>query len=138
MNSAPSQGRKRVVVIEDDEDFITLVEMILATEDVEIRPYLTGRAGLEAVRTLLPDAVLLDVMLPDLNGWEVFLQLRQEPATADIPVIILTSHSTCHDRTFGLQVAQVHDYITKPCLPSRLRASVRSALAKSAPAPAAG
>jgi DNA-binding response OmpR family regulator len=119
---------RRVVVIEDDPDFRDLVRMMLATSEVDLITADTGRAGLEAVRRHQPRLVILDLMLPDMSGWEVFMAMRAEAATAEIPVIILSSVGTRHDRSFGLQVAQVHDYLTKPCLPSRLRASVAAAL----------
>jgi CheY-like chemotaxis protein len=134
MTPAVPPGNKKVVVIDDDEDFLALVLMILAGEGVEIIPCSSGLAGLEAIRSRRPAAVVLDLMLPDVNGWEIFMQMKQDPALENTPVIILTSHSTRPDRTFGLQVAQVHDFITKPCLPSRLRESVASALAKTAAA----
>ena len=130
MNSSGPNGGKKVVIVEDDEDFLTLVQMILAPDGLELITCSAGGPGLAAIRAKKPDAVILDLMLPDINGWEVFMQMKQDPAIAHIPVIILTSHSTRHDRTFGLQVAQVHDFITKPCLPSRLRASVASAVNK--------
>ena len=76
-----------------------------------------------------PSLVILDLGLPDMNGWEVFMAMRQEPESARIPVIILSSEGTRVDRSFGLQIAQVHDYLVKPCLPSRLRQSVVTALA---------
>jgi len=123
-----SPARKKIVVVEDDEDFLMLVNMMLADENLEVIPALDGEAGLEAIRTCRPDVVILDLILPDMNGWEVFMQMRNEAASRAIPVIILTNQGTRHDRTFSLHVAQVHDYLTKPCLPSQLRHSVASAL----------
>jgi DNA-binding response OmpR family regulator len=121
-------SQKRVVVVEDDDDFRTLVLLMLAGANLDLVAAATGQAGLEAIRAHPPDLVILDLMLPDMSGWDVFIAMRQAPPTADIPVIILSSVGTRHDRSFGMQVAQVHDYVTKPCLPSRLRASVASAL----------
>jgi len=120
--------KKKVVVVEDDDDFRALVALMLADSNLELIPAATGQAGLAAILTRQPDLVILDLMLPDMSGWDVFIAMRAEPASAAIPVIILSSVGTRHDRSFGLQVAQVHDYVTKPCLPSRLRASVASAL----------
>lgn len=120
--------KKKVVVVEDDDDFRALVALMLADPHLELIPTASGQAGLDAIRDQRPDLVILDLMLPDMSGWDVFIAMRAEPASADIPVIILSSVGTRHDRSFGLQVAQVHDYVTKPCLPSRLRASVASAL----------
>ncbi len=121
-------GKKKIVVIEDDEDFLVLVKLILADEALEIIPALDGVEGLEAVRAHLPNLVLLDLVLPDFNGWEVFVQMHADPALANIPVIIVTCQGTRYDRTFGLHIARVHDYLMKPFLPSQLRSSVASAL----------
>jgi DNA-binding response OmpR family regulator len=117
-----------IVVIEDDEDFLTLVNMMLAEDQITIVGALNGRDGLDAIRTHRPDLVILDLMLPDMNGWEVFMKMRDDPASRETPVIILSVQGTRHDKTFGLHVARVHDYLTKPCLPSQLRQSVASAL----------
>jgi DNA-binding response OmpR family regulator len=136
---------KTVVVIEDDEDFLGLVKMMLAETGLQIVPALGGREGLEAIRQYQPDLVILDLVLPDISGWEVFMQLRADPTASDTPVIILTNQGTRVDRNFGLRVAHVHDFLMKPCLPSQLRQSVASALqgrertaAKTEPEPAEG
>jgi DNA-binding response OmpR family regulator len=121
---------KKVVVVEDDSDFQVLIEMMLSAPGaapLEVIPAATGRGGLEAVRRHRPDVVILDLRLPDMHGWEVFMRLREELGEG-MPVIILSSEGTRHDRTFGTHVARVHDYLTKPCMPSRLRRSVETAL----------
>lgn len=129
MTTARPNGRlKKIVVIEDDDDFRALVQLMLDRDRFELISAGTGQSGLEAVRLHQPDLVILDLMLPDMSGWEVFMSMRAAPASAQVPVIILSSAGTRHDRSFGLQVAQVHDYLVKPCLPSRLRASVAAAL----------
>ena len=115
------------MIVEDDADFRTLVRMMLGG-DLEMIAVDEGGAAMDAIREHRPDLVILDLMLPDMNGWEIFMAMRNEPASANIPVIILSCIGTRHDRSFGLQVARVHDYLVKPCLPSRLRASVASAL----------
>ena len=121
-------NRQTVVVIEDDEDFLGLVKLMLADTGLQIVPALGGREGLDAIRQVQPDLVILDLVLPDLSGWEVFMQMRAVPATSETPVIILTNQGTRVDRNFGLRVAHVHDFLMKPCLPSQLRQSVVSAL----------
>ncbi len=121
-------AKQKVMLVEDDADFRTLVRMILGG-DLEIISVGEGTGAMDAIRQHQPDLVILDLMLPDMNGWEIFMAMRQEAASATIPVIILSCVGTRHDRSFGLQVARVHDYLLKPCLPSRLRASVASALA---------
>lgn len=120
--------KKRIVLVEDDEDFVALVRMILGNGDVDIISATNGVRGLEAIRLHHPDLVILDLMLPDMHGWEVYMRMRSEAETQATPVIILTSQGTRHDRNFSLQVAHVHDYLMKPCLPSQLRQSVASAL----------
>ena len=129
-------GRKLVVLVDDDPDFGALVRMMLAGRDLDLITVEAGAAALAAIRAHQPDLVILDLMLPDMNGWEVFMAMRAEPVSAPIPVIILSCVGTRHDRSFGLQVARVNDYLVKPCLPSRLRASVEAALAHGADAPA--
>jgi DNA-binding response OmpR family regulator len=125
---SPNGHKKKIVVIEDDSDFRALVHLMLDQNRFELIGAENGQGGLEAIRAHQPDLVILDLMLPDMSGWEVFMAMRDAPASAAIPVIILSSAGTRHDRSFSLQVAQVHDYLVKPCLPSRLRASVASAL----------
>ena len=126
--------KKKVVIVEDDADFRTLVRMMLAGDDLEIIAIADGTGAMDAIRQHRPDLVILDLMLPDMNGWEIFMAMRDEAESANIPVIILSCVGTRHDRSFGLQVARVHDYLVKPCLPSRLRASVAAALNNEAPA----
>jgi twitching motility two-component system response regulator PilG len=123
--------KKTVLVVEDDDDFRWLVVQMLVDlrqGEVEVIGMADGRSALEAIAARPPDLVILDLGLPDMNGWEVYMTMRQAPRTAQVPVIILSSGGTRIDRSFGLQVAQVHDYLVKPCLPSRLRQSVEAAL----------
>lgn len=134
MLSLPDYHKKKtIVVVEDDDDFRWLVLKMLASVEngaVELIGAADGRTAISTIQTCAPDLVILDLGLPDMNGWEVFMAMRQEPNSARIPVIILSSEGTRIDRSFGLQVAQVHDYLVKPCLPSRLRQSVENALAE--------
>ena len=126
-----ASDRKTIVVVEDDEDFLALVKMMLADDQTEIASALEGREGLELIRQRQPDLVILDLVLPDISGWEVFLQMRADAATTETPVIILTNQGTRVDRNFSLRVARIHDFLIKPCLPSQLRQSVASALRNS-------
>jgi DNA-binding response OmpR family regulator len=120
--------KKKIVVVEDDEDFIALIRMMLSNPQFEIIAATNGARGLEAIQRQHPDLVILDLMLPDMHGWEIYMRLQGDKETQQIPVIILTSQGTRHDRNFSLQVAHVHDYLMKPCLPSQLRQSVTAAL----------
>jgi DNA-binding response OmpR family regulator len=128
MNTADTPVRKKVVLVDDDVDFCDLVRMMLAGSDLDVVTVADGTTAMTAIREHQPDLVILDLMLPDMNGWEIFIAMRAEADYAPIPVIILSCVGTRHDKSFGLQVARVHDYLVKPCLPSRLRASVAAAL----------
>ena len=128
MMNADTPVRKKVVLVDDDVDFCDLVRMMLAGGDLDLVAVEDGTAAMAAIREHRPDLVILDLMLPDMNGWEIFMAMRAEADYAPIPVIILSCVGTRHDKSFGLQVARVHDYLVKPCLPSRLRASVAAAL----------
>jgi two-component system, OmpR family, response regulator VicR len=120
---------KKIVVVEADEDFLHLIPVILADCGAELVLARTGRNGLSVIRDCRPDLVILDLTLPDMNGWEVFIQLRDTPPGESVlPVIILADEGTRFDRTFSLQVAQVQDYLMKPFLPSQLQESVAEAL----------
>ncbi len=130
MNKNPNGKKPKVVLcIEDDQDFLDLMKLMLSDEEVEVIPANGGKAGLEAVEKQTPDVVLLDLMMPDMHGWEVFMKLKADERFRKIPVIVVTALATRYDRTFGLRVAGVDDYITKPFMPSRLRQSVQQALA---------
>jgi two-component system alkaline phosphatase synthesis response regulator PhoP len=120
---------KTVVCIEDDPEFLGLMQIMLNDANVNFVPAYGGEAGLEAVREHQPDLVLLDLMMPDMNGWDVCMRMRSDEALRDIPVIVITALATRYDRLYGERVAKVADYITKPFIPSQLRASVAAALA---------
>jgi len=124
---------KKIVVVEADEDFLHLIRMTLADCGAELLSAGSGQEGLALIVASQPDAIILDLALPDMNGWEVFIQFRDHALTEPVPpVIILADEGTRLDRTFSLQVAQVHDYQMKPFLPSQLRRSVADALRVSA------
>ncbi|MBI4771926.1 MAG: response regulator [Chloroflexi bacterium] len=121
--------RKVILCIEDDQDFIDLMQLMLNDDNTEVVPAVGGEAGLLSMEKVEPDLVLLDLMMPDMHGWEVFMKLKADERFKKIPVIVVTALATRYDRTFGLRVAGVNDYITKPFMPSRLRQSVSQALA---------
>ncbi len=124
---------QKIVVVEADEDVLHLIQMTLADCGAEVLSAGSGNDGLALINASRPSAVIIDLALPDMNGWEIFIQLR-DCAWAKVapPVIILADQGTRLDRTFSLQVAQVHDYQVKPFLPSQLRKSVMEALRLSA------
>lgn len=115
---------KRILCIEDETDMIELIRLILQRRGFEIQGAAGGQEGLRKVREWLPDLVLLDLMMPDMDGWEVYQQMKAEEATRDIPVIVVTAKAQNIDKVLGLHIAKVDDYVAKPFSPSELLESV--------------
>ena len=117
----------RVLVVDDDAPIRLLCRVNLEAEKMEVIEAADGPSGLEKARSERPDVVLLDVMLPRMDGWEVAEQLLDDPATADIPIIFLTARAEFGDRARGLEIGGV-DYVTKPFNPIGLAALIRELL----------
>ena len=107
---------------------IDLIRLILKRRNYTVQGAEGGQAGLQAVRESLPDLVLLDLMMPDMDGWDVYQQLKADQSTSQIPVIIVTARAQSIDRILGLQIAKVDDYIVKPFSPRQLLESVERVL----------
>lgn len=120
----------RVVCIEDESEMIDLVSMILSREGYEVVGATSGLQGLQVVEDVQPGLVLLDLMMPDLDGWEVYQRLKSNPKTTDLPIIVITARAQSIDKILGLHIAKVDDYITKPFAPAELLASVQKVLSK--------
>lgn len=114
----------KVVCVEDEREMIDLVQLILTRRGYEVHGALGGREGLALIEAVQPDLVLLDLMMPDMDGWEVYQQMKANEAMKDIPVIIVTAKAQSIDKVLGLHIAKVDDYITKPFGPSELLESV--------------
>ncbi|MFP3853865.1 MAG: response regulator transcription factor [Anaerolineales bacterium] len=121
---------KRVVCIEDEPEMIDLVRLILGRKGFNVIGANGGVEGLETVRREDPDLVLLDLMMPDMDGWEVYQQMKADPALRDIPVVVVTAKAQSIDKVLGLHIAKVDDYITKPFGPQELLESVEKILAE--------
>jgi two-component system, OmpR family, response regulator VicR len=119
---------KRVVCIEDEPEMIDLVKLILSRKGYHVVGAIGGREGLEAIQRELPDLVLLDLMMPDMDGWEVYQKMKAEKDTRAIPVIVVTAKAQNIDKVLGLHIAKVDDYITKPFGPQELLESVDKVL----------
>jgi CheY-like chemotaxis protein len=119
---------KRVVCIEDEPEMIDLVRLILGRKGFNVIGANGGIEGLETVRRMRPDLVLLDLMMPDMDGWEVYQQIKADPALRDIPVVVVTAKAQSIDKVLGLHIAKVDDYITKPFGPQELLESVEKIL----------
>lgn len=119
--------RQKVLVIDDSASILALVRARLSDEAIEIVTAADGTAGLEAARAQSPDAILLDVDMPELNGFEVCRRLKGDLLTMNIPIIFLTGASSTEEKIRGIELGAI-DYVTKPFDPAELRARVRGAL----------
>jgi two-component system response regulator VicR len=123
--------KKRVLCIEDHEEMIELIRLILGRHGFEVQGAVGGREGLKAMLKDPPDLVLLDLMMPDMDGWEVYRQIKARDELKDIPVVAVTAKAQGIDRVLGLHIAGMDDFITKPFGPKDLIASVERVLSLS-------
>jgi two-component system response regulator VicR len=123
-----AEDKKVVVCVEDEPEMIDLVKLILGRKGFELVGAVGGREGLETVRQLKPDLVLLDLMMPDMDGWEVYQKMKTDEDLKDIPVIVVTAKAQSIDKVLGLHIAKVEDYVTKPFGPQELLQAVNKVL----------
>ena len=126
------QRRGRVLVVEDEPDVAELIRYNLVKEGWEVIIVGSGADALKRVRDARPDVVLLDIMVPQLNGWEVCRRLKEDPDTRAIPVIMVTGRVEEGDKVLGFELG-ADDYVTKPFGIKELMA--RATRAPSAPRP---
>ena len=119
---------KSILCIEDEPEMIDLIRLILGRRGFEVKGAAGGVEGLKIIRQELPDLVLLDLMMPDMDGWEVYQQMKADEKTKRIPVIVVTAKAQSIDKVLGLHIAKVDDYITKPFSPQDLMNSVDKVL----------
>jgi len=124
-----SEEIKRVVCIEDEQEMIELVRLILSRQNIEVIGAMGGQEGLDKIEDIRPDLVLLDLMMPEMDGWEVYQKMKASETMRDIPVIVVTAKAQSIDRVLGLHIARVDDYITKPFGPQELLESVQKTIA---------
>ncbi len=109
---------KHILCIEDEPEMIDLIRLILGRRGFKVSGAAGGKEGLQAVREELPDLVLLDLMMPDMDGWEVYQQMKSDESTRDIPVIVVTARAQSIDKVLGIHIAKVDDYIAKAVQPA--------------------
>lgn len=115
---------KKILCIEDEPEMIDLIRLILGRRGFEVHGAAGGLEGIKMIREMLPDLILLDLMMPDMDGWEVYQQMKADASTRDIPVIVVTAKAQNIDKVLGLHIAKVDDYIAKPFSPQELMDSV--------------
>jgi len=121
---------EKILIIDDDLDTLRLVGLMLQKQGYQIAAANNGEQGLLKVPEESPDLILLDVMMPDMDGYEVARRLRANPETADIPILMFTAKSQLDDKVTGFE-AGADDYLTKPTHPTELQAHVRDLISRS-------
>jgi DNA-binding response OmpR family regulator len=121
--------KSKILIVDDEKDILELVSLILSGEGLQVFQAQDGLSALEIARKEKPDLVLLDIMMPEIDGWEVLKILKIEEETKDIPVAMLTCKTETRDKVLGIQEGAV-DYITKPFAPEDLLVRVQDILAK--------
>lgn len=124
--------KRRILCIEDEPEMIDLIRLILERRGFEVLGAVGGQEGLDAVRSEKPDLVLLDLMMPDVDGWEVYRQMKADEELKNIPVVVVTAKAQSIDKVLGLHIAKVDDYVTKPFGPGDLLESVDRVFEKQA------
>lgn len=121
---------KKILVVDDEKDIVDIIKYNLEREnEFEVLTASNGKQTLEIAESL-PDLILLDIMMPELNGFEVCKQLKSNPHTANIPVIFLTAKENEIDEILGLELG-ADDYITKPISPRKVIARIKSVIRRS-------
>ncbi|HVT59706.1 MAG TPA: response regulator [Thermoanaerobaculia bacterium] len=125
--------KKKILVVDDEEDVVEVVRLVLAKKGYEVETATSGMDGLARAQSALPDLILLDIMMHQMDGWEVLKLLKLDERTSGIPVVILSARVEPKDKIRGLQEGAI-DYVTKPFAVRELVEKVEAVLA----APAEG
>jgi two-component system alkaline phosphatase synthesis response regulator PhoP len=121
---------QRILVVDDDHDIVRLVRAYLEKAGYQVLTAYDGKTAVQILRHDRPALVVLDLMLPDQDGWDITRQVRSDPALADTPIIMLTARIDDTDKIIGLELG-ADDYVTKPFNPREVVARVRSVLRRS-------
>jgi two-component system alkaline phosphatase synthesis response regulator PhoP len=121
---------KKILIVEDEHDILELVKLYVEKEGFRVLTAMNGREALKAVKEGKPDLVILDLMLPEIDGLDVCKRLRAAPETAMLPILMLTAKAEESDTIVGLELG-ADDYVTKPFSPKALVARVKALLRRS-------
>jgi len=127
-----SDTRTKILIVDDELDTLLPLKRALEMEDFNVIEAQDGVEALKKVRAEIPDLVLLDLMLPKINGFEVCQQLKQNEATSAIPIIMLTAKGETSDKVEGIEIG-ADDYVTKPFDLAELKARIKAVLRRTAP-----
>lgn len=109
-----SDRKYKIALIDDEKELVDAVTKFLEARNFEVCSAYGGRTGLEIIRSENPDLIVLDIMMPDIDGRDILKELKQDPHTKSIPVIILSAKSETFDEELGKELG-ADDYLTKPC-----------------------
>ena len=123
---------ERILIVDDDVDTLRLVGLMLQRQGYQVIAASNGSQGLTKAFEERPDLILLDVMMPDMDGYEVTRRLRKNPATASIPILMFTAKTQLDDKVAGFEVG-ADDYLTKPTHPTELQSHIKVLLARATP-----
>ncbi|MFP4345357.1 MAG: two-component system response regulator [Anaerolineales bacterium] len=123
----PENETVHIICIDDDPDLSRLVRVMLEPYAFKVTEVNSGASGLQLIHTRPPDLVLLDLMMPDMDGWEVYEQMRKDPDLQEIPVIVITARSNRMERELG-RILGVDDYLVKPFTRQELLERIQRAL----------
>ncbi len=129
-STPPAQENLTVVCIDDEPEMIELIRLVLGRRNFQFVGATRGREGLQLVRQLNPHLVLLDLMMPDMDGWEIYQQMKTSEELKDIPVIIISAKPESIDKALGFHIAEEDAYITKPFGPNELLTSINTVLGR--------
>jgi DNA-binding response OmpR family regulator len=119
--------KKKILVVDDEDDILQFLVLVLTDKGYQVTTAASGGAALAQARREPPDLVLLDIMMPQMDGWQVLKLLRLDEATAQVPVAMLSARADASDRVQGLQQG-VTDYICKPFSLAELHATIEAIL----------
>lgn len=128
------EKRAKILLVDDDPDFVEATKVVLESQLYEVITALSGKEGLEKAREQKPDLVLLDIIMPQIDGFQVCQQLKKDPELAEVPVIMITSFSEKYRETsLGLSqglTLEAEDFVDKPVSPAELLIRVEKWLKK--------
>ncbi len=126
---------EKILIVDDDLETLRLVGLMLQRQGYQIVAANNGSQGINLAKNEKPDLIVLDVMMPDMDGYSVTRELRKEPTTSDTPILMFTAKSQVDDKVAGYE-AGVDDYLTKPVHPVELVAHIKALLARRKPSKA--
>jgi DNA-binding response OmpR family regulator len=122
-----SQRKRTILIVDDEEDVLDLLQLVFETSGFEVRRAATGKSAVSIAYEEPPDVVLLDVMMPEMDGWQVLRTLKGDERTRNVPVVMLSARAERRDKMIGLQEG-AEGYIAKPFSPAEVVREVQSFL----------